>query len=239
MKLRIRHILVLIVLFVVVKTTRSLLYPSQDIATRSVHVDLPDTFSHQTKEAITNFCNQMNASDIPRCHEIVMQQFPVVSRVEISRYASGSLSVRCQADEPMVIVPEKGIVTVGCRLVSRDCYDASLCAALPVCTMASSDQPVDTASITNFFSKLPQELKTRYAISWHNHHEILLHQVGQEEFLLIVTPDQMVSVDQVHLAESLLKEYKEQKNTTYKGKQFIADLRFDHRIILHERAKGA
>lgn len=239
MKFRIRHILMLVVLFVVVKTTRSLLYPSQTIASTPLKLHISPNLSAQTKESISRFFDSLDSSNIAYCQQEVVDRFPMISHVDIRRQASSSIEVRCIADEPLVAVPLKGIITRGSRLVPFDCYDMSVCTCLPVCNIAQQEMQVDASCIKEFFARVSSELINNYAISWHSQHEMSLRSITHDEVSIIVAPDQLISVEQVRLAERLIKEYKEQKNTTNKGKQFIADLRFDHRIILHERAKGA
>ncbi len=200
----------------------------------SIHVIvISPVFSDQYTHAVQTYLDTISAYHVHDIARLLVQHCPAVARVR-SAYRSG---MRIMYVEPAVLkclLNDTHVFDEHGRAYHQKCFDASMCAHLPVLHTSTEFSDVDNRALARFVRDIPQSLLASCSITWHAPYEIYF-QLSELPYSMLGRFDQ---IPDEKVFKQIVRAYQHARQTMPKTKFDEIDVRFRGQIIVGSHIGG-
>lgn len=164
------------------------------------------------------------------------KQFPTIDSIALRKKAGGGILCSVSTQQPLFKINHDLVLVSSGLLVSVESYDQKALTSVPSLQVASCT--IDRAEgslLQKFLTRLDRAFFDEYAIIWSDVHTLSLQPKNRENLIILIDPavvarERIGKINQ--LCDQMILSVSEKK-------QWIADARFEHQIILYEGKRGA
>lgn len=212
-------------------------YHRCDPAPVRYEISTDSLFAPFVQTDLSEYVASLGACKVADLIVLVKKQFPVVDTLNLRYCSDGGIHLAVKAQKPFMLVDEKMVATIQGTFHPRIFFDESVLAPLPTIFVEGGvEQCTDSAAFTTFIRECAAPLCNRYTITWKDKHTVVLVDSNNKECSIFCRADMPIADA---LLANIQQLFDQIKGTIPGKKQWIADARFEHQIILYEDKKGA
>jgi len=216
------------------KASRILFEPS------GYFLNTSSVLSQQAHLTIANFCEQIDVKKLPlqKIAYNIKERFPIIESVTIHQQPTKTLDIRCCVYTPLFNINHDMIVCASGILEPSHSFKTELITTLPALKIDACEITENRLHTVCYdcLASCPSTLFDVYDLTWKNEAEIVLTDKKQGRFSILsdinTINDQKKFNLYAHLKHDIMNRNDFALN---KGKQWVADIRFDNQIIIFSR----
>lgn len=213
----------------------------QPIGAEHLYIEHDHSLTHEAHSEIKSFiqraADSLASSDIMPA---LKKEFPFIQECRVRIIAPHVCCISYTTEKPVILLGSTHCITNGGCMVPADKYRTEQRTALAqIKTSLDPDLITDTQPILSFMNHSYSCLNPNYTIEYKGEHEFILKNQVTADISLLACSDTLLThqlLEAVHTVYMQKNDFA--RSPKNKNAQWVADVRFDHQIILYELKKG-
>jgi len=198
-------------------------------------LDTDSLFSSKAVDSISEYVTT-HAQTIPeKLTRELITTFCSIDQVTARCNAQGTCTLSVTAVKPLARLSNAMLLSVDGKCVPQECFVETATKNLSAISLCDTLSEQAAQALSAYIQKISPHVFNNYTVAWKNKNEIFFHDKNTDVLFLAdlkTTPNERL--------HQLIVDHRTctSKPTQKKQKKLIADIRFDHQLIVYEN-KGA
>ena len=201
----------------------SYIVAADDIFSASMVTKLSDYVTHHADFSTKKLCNKLK------------EEFQEIKECYARLYADGKCVISVEAKKPLISLNSAFVLTYDGTSIERVSFHENGLSSLETIAVQQALTTTDGQALAAYIKSIPTDYLSKYEVCWKNKHEIAFY--DKERKVLFLTDVTTLPNEAIHQSlNEIIHGMKTLPNK--KQKQLVADIRFEHQLIIYEK-RGA
>lgn len=209
------------------------LYRSMGSASYVVAVD--DIFSAAMVTRLSDYVTRHTNFSAKKLCNHLKEEFREIKECQARLYADGKCIISVAAKKPLIALNRDSVLTHEGTSVERISFHEKAVTSLETVAVQQTLTDADGQSLACYIKSMPADYLSAYDICWKSKYEISLYDKQRKLFFLAdvtTMPNQAIEQSLNEIINGMVTL------PNKKQKQLVADIRFEHQLIIYEK-RGA